>query len=587
MRCLNNKMDTCFCNVVVGMEENRKQHVFAGKFSVALFFMVIGMTLLFSTLPASGQYMVQPAKLELSAKVRTQLEPELMIHNLDPNQTNEITLKVVELSQKENGEWLIYDPDPENTVDHLPDFDVSNLSSCSSWVKLEKTSVTLDPYGDDKVKVYMRVPNGSKGCYGAGILCAMRVEELGDSQVPFILRVLVPIIIKIEATRPPRSQVVLKDINMKFDKGKTVITMNIDNEGLTYPRLLPMCRIWALSNDGHYRLIETHEFNDIGILPGVKLALQSDIGRSLPSGNYKIIGGVYVDQKTTKKVEKIIDYQGDPTVETAQAEAPLDLDPRDIMISTKPGSSRYVDLEIHNASDEKVTIKGVFGIPAILASGAGNEKAAGQDLTCPSWLKMLPDTLELDSYATRKVRISAEMPESAIAYSNYYALLGLYSYYPDGKQAGTTIANVCVSNMDALVEPKVVGNQLYFNEYDAANGQYLVIARFINTGTVHVTPKRCRAGIVDTALSPVPRVTADLGSRDLGMLLPFEDRYFSEIIDISSLPEGRYRFEVVLQYDQGQVKRQVQMVIRTVDGVKIPTIEYQQEQLSDLFEVQW
>ena len=108
MRCLNNKMDTCFCNVVVGMEENRKQHVFAGKFSVALFFMVIGMTLLFSTLPASGQYMVQPAKLELSAKVRTQLEPELMIHNLDPNQTNEITLKVVELSQKENGEWLIY-----------------------------------------------------------------------------------------------------------------------------------------------------------------------------------------------------------------------------------------------------------------------------------------------------------------------------------------------------------------------------------------------------------------------------------------------------------------------------------------------
>jgi hypothetical protein len=102
-------------------------------------------------------------------------------------------------------------------------------------------------------------------------------------------------------------------------------------------------------------------------------------------------------------------------------------------------------------------------------------------------------------------------------------------------------------------------------------------------------PRRCRAGIVDTALSPVPRVTADLGSRDLGMLLPFEDRYFSEIIDISSLPDGRYRFEVVLKYEESQqpAERQVQMVIRTVDGVKVPTIEYQQEQLTDLFEVQW
>ena len=585
MQCLNNKIDTYFYGNHVGMEEDRKQSIFAGKLSVILFFVAIGMTLLFSALPASGQYMVQPAKLELSAKVRTQLEPELMIHNLDPNLTNEISLKVVELSQKENGEWLIYDPEP-TAVDHIPGFDVSKLSSCTSWIKLEKTSVTLDPYADDIVKIHMMVPTGTRGCYGAGILCAMKVNEYGNSQVPFILRVLVPIIIKIE-TRPPRSEVVLKDINMEYSDGKTFLTMNIDNEGLTFPRLLPMCRIWALADDGHYRLIETHAFSDVGILPGVKLKLKSDIGRSLPTGNYKVIGGVYVDQKTTKRVEKIIEYQGDPTVTTAQAEAPLDLDPLDLTINTKPGSSRYADLEIHNASDEEVTIKGVFGIPATLASGVGTAGASGRDLTCPNWLKMIPDTLTLDSYATRKVRISVDMPESAIAHSNYYALLGLYSYYPDGQEAGTTLANVCISNTDALVVPQVIGKQLYFNEADAANGLYLVIAQFVNMGTVHITPKRCRAGIVDTALSPVPRVTADLGSRDLGMLLPFESRYFSENIDISSLPDGRYAFEVVLQYDQGQAERQVQMIVRTVDGVKVPTIEYQQEQLTDLFEVQW
>ena len=585
MQCLNDKIDTCCCSNYVGME-NRKQRIFAGRFSVVLLFTVIGMTILFSALPASGQYMVQPAKLELSAKVRTQLEPELMIHNLDPNQTNEISLKVVELSQKEDGEWLIYDPDPNNTVDHIPGFDVSKLSSCSSWVKLEKKSVILDPYGDDKVKISMRVPSGTRGCYGAGILCAMKVREFGESQVPFILRVLVPIIIKIE-TRPPHSDVVLKDVNMEFRDGKTFIKMNIDNEGLTYPRLLPMCRIWALSKDGHYRLIETHEFRDVGILPGVKLALESNIGRSLPSGNYKIIGGVYVDQRPSKKVEKLIDFQGDPTVSTAQSEAPLDLDPLDITIRTKPGSSRSTTLEIHNASEENVTIKGVFGIPEVLASGAGIVSASGQDLTCSNWLKMTPDTFALNSYATRTVRITTDMPESAIAHSNYYAILGLYSYYPDGEQAGTTTANICVSNMDAFVEPQVRGTQLYFEESDSANGQYLVIARFINTGTVHVIPKRCRVGIVDPSVSAVPMVTASLGSRDLGMLLPFEDRYFSEIIDISNLPDGRYVFEVILEYEQGQAERQVQMIIRTEGGVKVPRIERQQEQLPEIFEVTW
>jgi hypothetical protein len=138
-----------------------------------------------------------------------------------------------------------------------------------------------------------------------------------------------------------------------------------------------------------------------------------------------------------------------------------------------------------------------------------------------------------------------------------------------------------------LVEPQVRGTKLYFEQSDSENGKYLVIARFINTGTVHVSPIRCRAGIVDTVLSPVPRVTADLGSRDRGMILPFEERYFSGIIDISSLPDGRYAFEVVLKYDQGQADRQVQMIIRTEGGIKVPRIEYQQEQLSEIFEVQW
>ncbi len=585
MQCLSNKMDTCFYGDHVGMEEDRKQSIFAEKFPVVLFFIAIGMTLLFSALPASGQYMVQPAKLELSGRVRTILEPELSIHNLDPNQAHEITLRVVELSQKPSGEWLIYDPDPNNDVDHIPGFDVSRLSSCLGWITLEKESVTLDPLGDEKVKLQVKIPSGMRGCYGAAILCAMRVTDL-NTQVPFILRVLVPIIVKVE-TRPPRSNVVLKDINMEYRDGKTFVKMNIDNEGLTYPRLLPMCRIWALSKDGHYRLIETHEFRDIGILPGVKLALQSDIGRKLPSGNYKIIGGVYVDQMPSRKVEKTIDFQGDPSVSNAQAEAPLDLDPLDITISTKPGSSRPMNIEIQNASDEKVTIQGVFGIPSILASGAATEKATGQDLTCPNWLKMVPETFELNSYAKRTVRITADMPESAIAHSNYYALLGLYAFYPDGEQAGLTTANVCVSNMDALEAPKVVGTQLYFEESDPANSKYLVIARFVNTGTVHVTPMRCRAGIVDTTESPVPMVTADLGSRDLGMMLPFEDRYFSEIIDISSLPDGIYRFEVVLKHDKGDAVRQVQMNIRTVNGVQIPTIVRQQEQLPEIFEVKW
>jgi hypothetical protein len=586
MQYRSHKLD--FCLYQTGMKNERKQHNFIrGKFSVLFYLIIIGVTILFSALPASGQYMVQPSKLDLLVKTRTNAQASLMIHNMDPNQPNEISLHIVELSQSANGEWLIYNPDPNDKFDYLPGFNMSRLSSCSSWITLETDKVVLEPYGDAEVDVDVKVPGNKRGFYGAGILCSMRVEEgYGNSQVPFILRILVPVLVQIQG-RPERSYVEPKDIDMKYDGRTTVVTIKIDNEGQTYPRLLPMCRIWALASDGHYRLIETHEFNSIGIIPGAKLALESDIGRSLPSGNYKIIGGVYVDGKTSKTVEKIIDFKGDPTVRRAEAEAPLDLTPIDVIINTEPGSSRYANLEIHNASDEKVHIQGVFGIPRILSSGVGSGRTIGDELICSDWLRITPEEFTLDSYATRRVRIIAEMPESAVKYSNYYALLGLHASYPDGQVAGTTTANVCVANRNALVDLKVEGMPFQFKDFDSKNSQYLVTAQFKNLGLVHIKPTRCRVGIVDTAVSAVPRVSADLGSMKRGTMLPFETRDFSEVVDISSLPDGRYRAEVVLEYERGEKTRQLQMTVSTEGGMKVPRVEYQQEQLPDIIEVQW
>jgi len=200
-------------------------------------------------------------------------------------------------------------------------------------------------------------------------------------------------------------------------------------------------------------------------------------------------------------------------------------------------------------------------------------------------LKTEPQKFALRSHTQQSISIIATMPDTVSAsLPCYYALLGLYSTYADGQRAGVTTANICVANKNVSVEPLVIGKTLI----PALKGgsEYYIVARFGNLGYIHITPIRCRAAIVD-AMGTV-RIMTSLSSMKTGMMLPFEARDFSGVMDFSDVPVGTYRLAAELQYGPGQMaSKQIGIRVMAQGGQKVIEVLQLQEDLGGKIEVKW
>lgn len=561
---------------------------------VSIWIIAITVTIILSAGPAVGQYMVQPLEFKPQTRANKQINTALQIHSLEENEALEISLKVVELSQMPSGEWQIFDPDPNAGGDYIEGFDVSQLSSCSDWIKLSTSNITIDPQGQVPVEVMIRVPPRAHGFYSAGILTSYHVVPEG-SDVGYFLRYLVPVLIQIEG-RTILPKIKLLDVDMEHVPAQgerpatTNIQMSIENDGMTYSRLRPRARLEGFQ-DGHWRLITRAEFQDTGIIPGVKLNLKTDIMRSLPSGKYKLAGAIYIDGKRGKAIQREFDFVGDPLLQKAATDAPLDLDPIEVIINGLPGTTRRETLSIHNASDSIVTIQTLFALPSSLA-GRGSPNFKGDSLGCPDWLRVEPSEFTLGSYKDQKVRIIAQIPESASDYPWHYAVLGLYANYPDGQMAGLTTANVCVGDRNVNPEPMVRPGILKIDDYDPEKSEFYIYAEFINDGPVYFTPKRCRAGLAIISGQYVNqlRTSTTLRSDQPGVILPLDTRRYSGVLDLSSVEAGIYRLEVSLEYGVGQrIRKQSAIQVSVVNERRlVQTIQTADEIApNDIIEVQW
>jgi hypothetical protein len=298
------------------------------------------------------------------------------------------------------------------------------------------------------VELSLRVQRGVRGFFGAGIL-ATTSPMRGVGNVSVVIRFVVPLIVEIQ-DRPMRPRVQATDIGMEFipmsgqNKARTAVSMTIENTGGTFSRVKPGVRIWSFSG-GHWKVITTTDFPETGIIPGAKLNLRTDVRKDLPKGKYKAAGILYVDGRRTPRIEKEIDFVGDPAVTRVGADAPLDLDPVDVTIDGMPGSTRTATLKIINASDETVNIRTAMGLPGILQLGAMGD-VRGEDLDCTGWLKITPEQFTLSGEGGQQtIRIVSEMPETSMPHPCYFSLLALWASYPDGQQASNNY-NICVKN---------------------------------------------------------------------------------------------------------------------------------------------
>ncbi|MBN2590895.1 MAG: hypothetical protein JXA96_13605 [Sedimentisphaerales bacterium] len=587
----------------LNMEKHNAKKCFLGKyfnnFTFLLYLVAIAISMFLFTESASAQtgnlagYVVQPGRIDVITRPRKSEQVDLRVHNFDPNNELNIEFKIIELTQKPTGDWWPFDIDPCSPFDYYPGLDVSKVSSCSSWIKMDKKSVTIPPDDDVIINVKINIPyNARTGFYGATIMASTRAQASESEKVPMVIRTGIPVVASVQLVQNVPSKVEIQDIGMEYIEsegpvpGKVLLTMKAKNVGVTFPRIKPIIRLRGFINN-HWQLITTHEFDEMGIIPGIELELKGDIERSLPSAKYQLDALLYVDGQlrgSKTRLGKEIEFEGDPLKSNVNPDVPLDLDPQEIIISMMPGLRRIAHIKVHAAVSEKIEVVPIFDVPKSFKGKADGISKVEDALTCNKWLSFEPKKLTLEGFSTRNIAITAEMPENALKYPNYYAVLGLKVVYPDGQVAGTTWLNVCVNNQNAESQANVKCTLINLQETNKTNSEYMIQARFDNGGTTHIVPTTVKAAVVKA--DGFGRTSAMMSSDKAGMFMPYEQRYFTGFLNFSTLEPDVYNLEVLMDYPTKQeVKRQVRVRVRDVNGMRVP--EVLDEEVKELIPVQW
>jgi len=548
-----------------------------------VFAIIVALSVFVSGGSAFGQFIVQPMRMDLPLMPRQRYETALSLQSFDPNEVHEIDLTVVDLTQQEDGQWLIIEPNDKV-------FDRSGLSTCKDWINVAREFVEIAPMKAARVKVKINVPTRTRGFYTAAIVASVRPRPGLDTQFNVRVRFLIPIFIDVQG-RPIRHDIKLKKMELESitaykDKPATThVIMSIDNNGGTRSHLKGFAKITGLL-DGHWREITTAEFVSASIIPGAKLKLRANIGKTLPPATYKVGGWLYVDGRRDQRIKDEMFFAGDPNIKQVAADAPIDLNPGSVSINSVPGATRVKPIKIYNASDEAVNVQVAVRLPqSLMGTAFGDLK--GDDLDCTGWLEIEPKRFTLGSHKQKTISIKSKMPNNVSGLIPcYYAVLGFVSSYADGQSGGVTTAPISVANQNLNVDPYVHGMTL--KPALKGGSEYYIVARYGNFGRIHFTPLRCRAAIID--LSGQPKAMASLISRKTDMMLPLEARDYSGVIDITRVPVGTYRLAAELKYGPDLAERTDQQIgirVMAQGGQKVIEVLQLQEELGGKIEVQW
>lgn len=515
--------------------------------SYLVFAIVITVAIL-SAETAFGQLIVQPMRMDLTPPPGKRVKASFEIQNYDQSGINAVDLALVDISQWEDGTWRIIEPNE--------DYDTSKLASCKNWISLTKDRVEVRAMRIVPVEMTLRVPPGTRGFYGAGIIATVELPDVTEVGIVsgVVIRYLVPVLLNIQQGRAMRHKVELQGVGMRYsepnglDPATTFISANIENNGGTFSGLKVFGRVRAFSS-GHWREVTMTEFKNVGIIPGVKLRLESDIGRSLPSGKYKVAVGLYVDGRRVKVIEDDIDFVGDPTVTKVASDVALRVEPSEVIIESPPGATRTSLIRVRNDSDDAVNVRTSLTIPPGLY-GVVVGDFFGDELDCSGWVKLMPDKFTLRRGGRQNIRITTKMPKTSNMHACYYGLLSLHATYPDGQNAGVKTAYICAANSQEEATP--VAQPVKIDFAHTGGSRYLVLASFGNYGDTHFAP-RCTAAITNLMGVDMGKGKILLTSSKSGLMLPYEHRRFSGTFDLSDYPAERYFVTATLEYAPGEV----------------------------------
>ncbi|MCK4323591.1 MAG: hypothetical protein KAW89_03605, partial [Armatimonadetes bacterium] len=445
----------------------------------------VGLLALGGSAYAQG-FMVKPMKMELTARPGQTVEKALQLRNTTARGTETLMVRALELGQSSGGSWQAIDPANEEV-------DTSHLRSSLKWMELSADSVDIASMEAENVMVRLKVPRGARGFYGATLLVRSKPTapkpEPGHIGIGIVIQFLIPVVVNIQGP-PARERIELADVDMQYvaateeRPGTTTVLVQVKNSGETYGRLAG--KVTVLRQAGkHWQRVADATIPERGIIPGVTITLTEDIERRLPSGRYKLQGILRVGGRPKVRINKEIDFEGDPTITTVAADVPLMLQPPTMTIQAVPGSRRSTVLTVQNPTEETVKVACGVAVPPGLR-GVAMGSITGDDFTCAPWTEVNPQTFTIRGGGQRNIRITVKFPHMENAQPNYYADLHLQATYPDGQSAGAMKAMIWVQNAKAESEPQAQAMSLNLAQQE--EDKYSVTAQFGNVGNVHFTP---------------------------------------------------------------------------------------------------
>ncbi|MEX0655612.1 MAG: hypothetical protein WD151_15930 [Phycisphaeraceae bacterium] len=498
-------------------------------------------------------------RMELAVPAGRTAETVLELRNTTTDETRDMALRLVELSQTPAGSWQLIEPDSET--------DVSHLSSCRSWISFDRQTIDLEPASTERVTVSLEVPPGARGTYVAGII-AEQPPRPGATGLVVRVRFLIPVIVEIQG-RPVRQQVDLDDMEMIYREpadglpGTTLAGMHVINEGRTYSRIRGEVRVERLSDD-RWRPVSRVEIPERGIIPGVTLSLGDDLERRLPSGTYRLRGELYVDGRRVAPLDKEIEFEGDPDVDTLAYDTALILEPAEVAFDATPGAVRTSVVRVENPSEDPLEVRAEAVLPSGL-QGVALGELRGDALSAVEWVQVRPDTFTLRGGGRQNLRVLTRVPREDVDHARYYAHLVLHANYADGQSAGTTQTLLTVSNAEVPAEPKVQMERLALASDEES--RYIVQTQLSNVGNVHLDDVH---GETELLGAGARTVTSSSLSGEAGILLPLGVRQFGGELDFADVEPGQYILQARLRYgeDGSVVKRLAIRVEEEEDGSK-------------------
>jgi hypothetical protein len=530
---------------------------------------------------AFADFFVQPMILRMTAQPGQRYVREMKLENSDPQSAETLTLRLAELTQKPDGSWMELragDPNLSKAV----------IRSCKDWLTVPENNIQVPAYQIVPFNLQVNVPPGTRGFYFASIIAttAPRLIETSQGVVNAVnVEMVIPIILEIQNIPMPRRiglTGVGLDAQVQTEQAPAAsnIIVDIANNGGSFSRLLPVVRVSAQEGT-HWRRISEVKLPELVIMPGVKLHVKQDAGQALPSGNYRLDAFLFVDGLRGPRISNEVVFKGDPRIPSTglKGDIPLTMQPAPLFIEMVPGAARSAVVNVLNGSEDEITINAEAVLPPHMES-AQVQGIRGDDLSCANWVTVNPSKFTLKGHSRRSIGILARMPKEAGKYPSYYADLKLHLFYADGKAAGTKETWICVENKPVTGTPSLEAKVLTVSE--TSPSRYLVTGAFGNYGATHVNSLTCQGylsvvggGGVGASIYKRFQMTCEAVGQT-GILLPFQTRSFSGVLDVSDVPENDYYVTAVLNWPGGPadgVQKQLVIKVKEQGGRKVASMQ--------------